>query len=328
MLSIVLSFYNESDVIPELIARLRAVMDSLTVAGQINSYELIFINDASTDHSETLLKEMAEERGDIRVLSMSRNFGVSPCVLAGMEYASGEMLVYMDADLQDPPETIPLMLQAYKAENVDVVHTVRRSRSGETKTKLLITRLGYEILKRVSTISLQIEAGDFKLLSRRVVRQLLRLREKRPFLRGLVCWVGFKQTSIHYDREARFAGETKFPIFGSRVIVNFLSSALIAFSDIPLQFSSWFGALVSLSSVLFSMWIGVEWLRGESIPAWSVPLAILSLLSGVQLFSVGLLGLYIAAIHVESKRRPNFIVEKTLGFAFSPHPVPDSKAGP
>jgi len=326
MLSVVLSFYNESDVIPELVSRLRSVLDGLIQSREIEAYELIFVNDASTDGSEKLLAELSAERGNIRVLSMSRNFGVSPCVLAGMEYASGEMVVYMDADLQDPPETIPLMLRAYKAKKVDVVHTIRRSRSGETKTKLLITRIGYEILKWVSTISLQIEAGDFKLLSRRVVQQLITLREKRPFLRGLVCWVGFKQTSIFYDREARFAGDPKFPIFGSRVIVNFLSSALIAFSDIPLQFSSWFGAMVSLGSVLFSMWLGIEWARGEAIPAWSVPLAILSFLNGAQLFAVGLLGLYIASIHLEVKRRPNYIVEKTLGFAFSPRPAPESNA--
>lgn len=319
ILSVVFSFYNEADVIPELVDRLRKVFDPLLSEGHVAGYELIFVNDASTDNSRKLLEQLGRERGDIRLLNMSRNFGVSPCVLAGMERAAGDAVVYMDADLQDPPETIPSLLAAYKEGN-DVVHTVRRSRTGETKIKLLITRIGYAILKYVSTVPIQINAGDFKLLSRRAVNHLIQLREKRPFMRGLVSWIGFRQTTIYYHREARFAGRTKFQIISPKVITNFFSSALIAFSDLPLQFSSWCGALISVSSVFYSFWLIFELLRGQSIPAWAWPIAIFAFLSGVQLFSIGLLGLYIASIHVESKRRPNYIVESTYGFANSPEP--------
>ena len=259
-------------------------------------------------------------QSDIRVLNMSRNFGVSTCALAGMEYASGEALVYMDADLQDPPETIPEMLAAFRQGDVDVVHTVRRARAGETKVKLLITRIGYVILKYISTITLQVEAGDFKLLSRRAVDHLIGIKEKRPYLRGLISWIGFNQTTIYYDREARFAGKTKFVVLSPKVIANFFSSALIAFSDIPLQFSSWLGALISLFSAVYSAILFIRWLAGAEISSWAFPLAIVAFLSGVQLFCIGLLGLYIAAIHVESKRRPNYIVQSTFGFGYSPAP--------
>jgi len=320
-LSVVLSFFNEGDVIPELVSRLRKALGALEAAGELAGHELIFINDASTDNSRELLESLSAGHDDIRLLNMSRNFGGSTCALAGMEYASGDLLVYMDSDLQDPPETIPEMLAAYKAGgSIDVVHTVRRSRAGETKIKLLITRLGYFILKYLATIRLDVEAGDFKLLSRRAVNHLIQIREKRPYLRGLVSWIGFNQTTVYYNREPRFAGSTKFAIFGPKVIANFFSSALIAFSDLPLQFSSWIGAFISLLSAMYSAWLLVKWLLGWEIPSWALPLAIVAFLSGVQLFCIGLLGLYIAAIHVESKRRPNYIVESTSGFGYSPSP--------
>lgn len=319
-LSVVLSFYNEAQVIPELVSRLRAMFGALLLEGELAWYELIFVNDTSTDNSREILEQLAGDRGDIRILNMSRNFGVSPCVMAGMEHASGDIVVYMDADLQDPPETIPSMLKAMRAEKVDVVHTVRLSRPGETWVKMAITRLGYWILSHVSTIPLQIEAGDFKLLSRRAVNHLVNLREKRPFMRGLVCWIGFPQTTVYYHREARFAGKTKFLVLGPKVITNFLSSALISFSDVPLQFASWFGALLSLLSIIYASWLGWESMKGHEISNLSIGLVIFELISGVQLFSIGLLGLYVSSIHVESKRRPNYILESKFGF-------PDSKTG-
>ncbi len=327
-LSVVISFYNEAEVIPELVARLRKVLSGLVTGGVLSDYELIFVNDASTDRSRELLEQLAASHRDIRILNMSRNFGVSPCVLAGMEYSTGDLVVYIDADLQDPPEVIPEMLKAWSAgPAIDVVHTVRRSRAGETKFKLVCTRIGYWILKYVATITLQIEAGDFKMVSRRAVNHLIQLKEKRPYMRGLVSWIGFNQTSIYYDREARFGGETKFVAMSPKVIANFFSSALISFSDLPLQFSSWFGALVSMGSVLYALWLGIESLQGRRIPTWAFPLGIIAFISGVQLFCIGVLGLYIAAIHVESRRRPNFIVESSFGFENSPEPIARVKDG-
>lgn len=317
-LSVILSFYNEEDVLPELIRRLRAVLRQECQQGSLSAYELIFVNDASTDRSLEILYAAAQGEQDLKILNMSRNFGVSPCVLAGMEYSSGEIVVYMDADLQDPPEVIPELIRAWREQRVDVVHTVRQSRDGESRLKLWLTDVGYYVLKTVSTIQLQIEAGDFKLLSRRAAEHVIQLREKKPFMRGLVCWIGFPQTTVRYHRDARFSGDTKFPVFSRKVIRNFLDSALISFSDVPLQFSLFAGFLVSLGAFLYLIYFFIQIFRGIALPAWSPVMVAVLLLGGAQLLTIGVLGLYINSIYLEAKRRPNYILESTFGFAASP----------
>lgn len=315
VISVVLSFWNEADVLPELIRRLRAAFAGLLEAGEIGAYELIFVNDASTDRSEWILRDAARGRDDLKLINMSRNFGVSPCVIAGMLHARGDAVIYMDADLQDPPELIPELVRVWKSEpDVDVVHTVRKSRAGETRLKLAITRLGYAILRSVSTIDLPLEAGDFKLLSRRAVELVSQFREKRPFLRGLVCWIGFEQRIVHYHRQPRFAGRTKFRVLGLKVIRNFIDSAVISFSDVPLKASTALGALFSCGSLLYMLWMLGGWLAGAEAPGWSATLAAVLFLGGVQLLSIGILGTYVASIFLEAKGRPNFIVRDTAGF--------------
>jgi len=314
-LSVVLSFRNEADVIPELVKRLRNVLINEREDGNLSTYELIFVNDVSTDNSLELLVELAKEYDDIKILNMSRNFGVSPCVMAGLQYASGDLVVYMDADLQDPPEVIPQMLQAWReGDDVDVVHTKRANREGESKIKMFITRIGYSILHHTSSIKLQTEVGDFKLLSRRVVNYLLKLKEKNPFMRGLVLWVGFNQVTITYNRDARFAGETKFQVFSLAVISNFFSSALISFSSIPLQIASILGALSSLISLLLIIHVLLEKLQGRNLPGWTAIMVAVLFIGGVQLLSIGILGLYVSNIFQESKDRPLYIVSNTFGF--------------
>lgn len=315
VISVVFSFFNEEEVLPELLRRTRAVFGRLLDGGEIGGYELIFVNDASTDRSEEILRREARERSDIRLINMSRNFGVSPCVLAGMLYAQGDALVYMDADLQDPPEVIADLVRAWQRDaDVDVVHTVRRSRAGETRLKLAITHLGYAILRCVSTIDLPLDAGDFKLLSRRAVNLVMQFQEKRPFLRGLVCWIGLKQTQVSYDRQPRFSGKTKFHVLGIKVVRNFFDSALISFSDAPLKAVTMLGLLLSLFSLFESLWMLTNWCRGMEVPNWLVILAAVLFTGGVQLVSVGILGTYIASIFLESKGRPNFIIRDCLGF--------------
>jgi glycosyltransferase involved in cell wall biosynthesis len=320
--SVVLSFFNEEEVLIELVRRLRAVFDQLIAAGEIGDYELIFVNDASTDASERILRQAALERPDVKLINTSRNFGVSPCVLVGMLHAAGDAVVYMDADLQDPPEVIAEMVRAWKSDpQVEVVHTVRRSRAGESLLKLTITRVGYAILRAVSTIELPLEAGDFKLLSRRAVDYVTRFGEKRPFLRGLVCWIGFKHAVVHYHRQARHSGTTKFRVLGLKVIRNFIDSAMISFSDVPLKVSAALGMFFSIGALVYMSWVLFEWSRGQTIPGWSATMVAVLFLGGVQLLSIGVLGTYISSIFLEVKGRPNFIVKDTFGFDAPPDEV-------
>jgi dolichol-phosphate mannosyltransferase len=314
-LSVVLSFWNESDIIPELVRRLRLVLGQEREKGTLAGHELIFVNDASTDRSEAILKELAVGHDDIRIVNMSRNFGVSPCVLAGMDFATGDAVVYMDADLQDPPEVIPEMLRAWQSEpDVEIVHTVRTARAGETWFKMFLTRIGYKILKASSMIDLPIQAGDFKLISRRALDQLRRLREKRPFVRGLVCWIGFKQKTVHYERDARFSGPTKHPVLGYKVISNFLDSAIISFSDVPLKFSIVCGMVSLLSALVYMVVLLVQMALGMDIAGWTAIMVAVLFLGGVQLLSIGILGSYVGSIFLETKGRPNYIVKDTFGF--------------
>lgn len=315
-LSVVISFFNEEDVLPELVRRLRDVLRQERDKGMLSGYELIFVNDSSTDRSEEILMAQAKGRDDIKIITMSRNFGVSQCVLAGMEYSTGDLIVYMDADLQDPPETIPDMLSAWKeGKDVDVVNTVRLDRKGESLLKRIFTRIGYRVLKSVININFLVEAGDFKLLSRRAVNHLLLLREKQPFLRGLVYWIGFNQTTVHYHRQGRYSGKTKFPIFNHRVINNFLFSALISFSDVPLKFSLLAGAVTAFFSFCFLIYVLVQkFVLAHTTPGWTAIMAVMSFMGGMQLLIMGIVGLYINSIFLESKKRPNYIVSRISGF--------------
>ena len=315
VVSVVFSFFNEQDVLPELIRRTCAVFDALCDAAAIGDYELLFVNDASTDGSEDLLRQEIERRPQVRLINMSRNFGVSPCVLAGMRHARGDAVIYMDADLQDPPEVIPELVRVWQDDpEVDVVHTVRRSRAGETRLKLAVTRLGYTILRAVSSIDLPREAGDFKLLSRRAANLVTQFDEQRPFMRGLVCFVGLKQAKVYYSRQPRWSGKTKFHVLGPKVIRNFLDSAVISFSDVPLKLATFAGLTFAAVACVVIAGLVAAWSRGAEVPGWSVTLAAVFFIGGVQLTSIGILGSYIGSIFLEAKGRPNYIVRETVGF--------------
>ncbi len=308
LISVVLSFFNEEENIPELVRRLRVSLKN-------RRYELIFVNDVSTDRSLELLKQLAAGQNDIKVINTSRNFGVSICVLAGMRYAKGDAVIYMDADLQDPPELIPSLLEKWQADpETEVVYTTRRSRAGEGALKMAITRLGYRILQATSDIELVPNSGDFKLLSRRVVNELLKMHEAKPFVRGMVTWVGFKQVQVLYDREARHGGETHYPTLGWRVISNFLDSALISFSDVPLKIALILGFIVSGGAFLWLVGVFVMKFLGYTLGGWAAIMSTMLVLGGVQLLTIGVLGLYINAIFRETRHRPRYIVKDTFGF--------------
>lgn len=311
VVSVVLSFYNERAIIPELLMRLRAVLRAQRQDGLIRSYELIFVNDASTDGSADLLRGEIASADDVVLVNMSRNFGVSECVYAGFRHARGDAVIYMDADLQDPPELIPTLLQHWRDDpEAEVVYTTRRRREGESAFKLLLTRIGYRFVNKISDIDLPVDSGDFKLLSRRVVDQLLAMEEKLPYIRGLVSWVGFKQVQVFYDRAPRFDGRrgTKFPVLSRRVIYGYLDRALISFSDAPLKASLILGFLFASLAGLYLIVVLFQKLMGWYEPGWPAIMATMLLLGGIQLVVLGFVGLYINVIFLEVKKRPPYIV--------------------
>jgi dolichol-phosphate mannosyltransferase len=304
----VLSFRNEAAVIPELIDRLTKALDGAAIA-----HELVFVNDASTDASLAILTKQRETNPRIKIVNMSRRFGVAPCVVAGMRHAKGDAVVYMDTDLQDPPELIPTLWARWR-EGADVVYTVRTDRRGESRAKLALTRAAYGLIARASSIDLPVEAGDFKLLSRRVVDELLALDEQDLYLRGLVTWVGFKQVAVPYERQPRAAGETHFPLLGSLGPITTLLAGITSFSHAPLVLFLVMGVVFGGLSKLVLLGMLVAWLVG-SPPSAAAALVVFGVLLWSSLvFGIGVVGLYLARIHREALGRPRYIVESTIGF--------------
>jgi dolichol-phosphate mannosyltransferase len=313
-ISVVLSFYNEADIIPELLKRLRNVFSELISEKQVESYELVFVNDNSRDNSEELLRAELD-KGDVVLVNMARNFGVSECVLAGMEHATGDAVIYMDADLQDPPEVIPDMVKAWRNDpEVEVVYTTRLKRDGEHPLKMLITKIGYRFIRAISNINLPVDSGDFKLLSRCVVKHLLSMKEDRPYLRGLVSWIGYKQVPVFYNREARFdgGGNTKMPVMSKRVVYYWLDRALISFSDAPLKIILFAGMGLSVFSLLYIFVVLFQKIMGWYTPGWPALMCAILFIGGVQMMMMGFIGLYVGAIFRETKGRPLYIIKEIL----------------
>jgi len=294
LVSVVLSFRNEAENIPTLVARLGAAF-----AEQPVDYELIFVNDASTDRSLDLLIGERARNPRVKVLNMSRRFGVAEGVLAGMEAARGDAVVYMDADLQDPPELIPELIARWRAGS-DVVHTIRTRRHGENALKMLATGMAYRIIQFGSSIELPVDAGDFKLLSRRVVDHLLKLREADPYLRGLVVWLGYPQVFVPYEREARHAGRTHFPFFSRNPWKTF-ALGLTTFSFMPIYACLALAAAGLVLAAVLALTSGL--MAGLLVFLWA-------LLMG----AVAVVGVYVIRIYKDVRGRPAFIVASRVGF--------------
>ena len=310
LVSVVFSFRDEESNIQELIHRVRAVFLKINI-----DYEFIFVNDDSTDRSLKILQHERVADPKIKIISMSRCFGVSPCILAGMKYSQGDAIVYLDSDLQDPPELIEKMIEQWQ-QGYEVVHTTRTKRHGEHPLKMLVTAWAYKAINFVSEINIKENTGDFKLLSRKVVDQILRLNEHDPFMRGLPVWVGFKQTHIYYERKARFAGETHFSFFSKGPTKEFIRG-IVSYSSSPLYLSFYLGLLTCLVSaflIVYALVIKVLGVSGEGVP--SIIIAI-SFFSGITMVINGIMGLYIAKIYEQLKGRPRYIVADTEGFDVS-----------
>jgi dolichol-phosphate mannosyltransferase len=309
LLSIVLSFRNEADLLQELTSRLTRVLEQSGCR-----HELIFVDDASTDGSEGVLRSIAAQDARVRVIRMSRRFGPSECVFAGLRHAAGDAAVFMDTDLQDPPELLPALIARWR-DGADVVHTVRTRRLGESRMKMAFTGLAYRLIRALADIDLQVEAGDFKLLSRRAVDALLSTNEVDPYLRGLAVWVGFRQESVSYERQPRGAGVSHFPFFSPNPWRTVLSG-LTSFSVLPLLIWGPLGLLLCAASLP-----GLIMAAAGSGSQTLLIVSLVLLLGGLQMMALGVIGLYVARVFRQSRARPAYIIADTWGW---PGGVPPS----
>ena len=303
-LSLVLPIYNEEEVIPELDRRLHEFMTQLGVPT-----EIVFVNDGSRDRSMELLREAAGKEPRYRVLSFARNFGHQTAITAGVDYARGQAVVVMDADLQDPPEVVLEMVAKWR-QGFDVVYGRRRKREGESFFKLVTARIFYRLFAAMIPIEVPLDTGDFRLMSRSVVVALRELRETHRFVRGMVAWVGFKQTEVLYDRPGRFAGETKYPL---RKMVRFALDGITSFSVLPLRFSTYLGMLMSIASLGVIVWALLsKFVYHHVVEGWTGLIIVVAIFASVQLLMIGILGEYVGRIYEEVKRRPLYVVGETV----------------
>ncbi len=310
-LSLVVPIYNEDATIPELDRRLRAFFGALD--GPVGeSWEVIFVNDGSQDRSLELLRAMAAREPRYRVLSFARNFGHQMAITAGLDRAEGAAVVVMDADLQDPPEVVSAMIDRWR-QGFDVVYGVRLQRYGETWFKRVTAVAFYRLLRAMlGGVSVPVDAGDFRLMSRPVVLTLRALREQHRFVRGMVAWVGFRQTAVTYERPPRFAGETKYPL---GKMIRFAIDGITSFSVVPLRIATWLGVGAAGVALLGGFWALYEKLYGSgTVPGWTTIMILVGMGSSAQLLMTGILGEYIGRIYEEVKRRPLFVVGEEINF--------------
>lgn len=299
LLSVIAPVYDEQDTVEEFCRR---VDDALTGV----PYELVLVDDGSSDATPEILARLAGADARIKVVHLSRNFGHQAALTAGLEHARGEAACMLDSDLQDPPEVIPRLLQQWR-QGADVVYAVRSKRDGETRFKLATAKLFYRLFRRTSRLDLTPDSGDFRLLDRGALDALLSMEERNRFLRGMTIWIGFTQTAVEYDRDARHAGETKYPL---RKMVRFSLDAILSFSSRPLQLATALGFLCSVFALLLLPLVVLARIFevfGAGIPT---VLAVVMLIGGVQLISIGIIGEYVGRIYEEVKRRPLYVVSE------------------
>ncbi len=313
-LTVVIPIFNEEEVLPELARRLREVIAVWET--QIASWEVVFVNDGSRDESLTQLKALAAAEPRFKVISFSRNFGHQMAITAGLDRAEGEAVVIMDADLQDPPEVVSEMITRWR-EGYDVVYGVRTKRLGETLFKRLTAKMFYRVLRAMlGGVSIPADAGDFRLIGRPVVLAMRALRERHRFVRGMVAWVGFRQTAVYYARPARFAGETKYPL---RKMVRFAVDGIASFSVVPLRFATWLGVASGIVAMLTAAWAIYERFFGSGVvQGWPTIMIAVALGASAQLLMTGVLGEYVGRIYEEIKRRPLYITAEEFNLDSAP----------
>lgn len=311
LLSIVVPVYNEQEVIDETFRRLSATFKDYCM-----DIEYIFINDGSRDNTYFKLREIASSNKEVRVINFARNFGHQIAITAGMDYAKGDAIVIIDADLQDPPEVILEMVDKW-VEGYQVVYGKRLQREGETFFKKLTAKVFYRFLDSMTDVKLPVDVGDFRLIDRKVCDAMKCLPERSRYVRGLVSWVGFKQTSVEYHREKRFAGETKYPL---KKMLKLAGDGIFSFSYKPLKLATFMGMLVSALSFIYLIIVLVQRIvKNDVASGWASSMAVSLFLNGVMLIVIGIMGEYVGRIYEEVKARPLYVVGELMGFDEDQH---------
>jgi len=305
-LSVVVPMYNEEEVIEVTYRRLKTVLDKLG-----ETYEIVFVNDGSRDRTADIVRSLCAEDRRVKLVEFSRNFGHQIAVTAGMDHASGRTVVLIDADLQDPPELIADMVAKWR-EGYDVVYGKRIERKGESWFKKLTAAAFYRLLRSMTSVNIPVDTGDFRLMDRKVSDALTSMRERSRFIRGLVSWAGFKQTSVDYVRDERFAGETKYPL---RKMIRLSLDAMTSFSTRPLKIASVLGFVLSAVGFVYLFVVLYQRLFTDTTTqGWTSMIAISLLFHGITLSLLGVLGEYIGRTYEESKGRPLYLVAEAVNF--------------
>jgi dolichol-phosphate mannosyltransferase len=305
-LSVVAPCFNEAAGLQEFHRRVREVCCS--VVG--DSYEVLLVDDGSRDATWSVMCDIARLDHNVVAIRLSRNHGHQLALTAGLHHCTGERVLIIDADLQDPPELLPAMMKIIDESGAEVVYGQRRTRDGETRFKTLTADAFYRVLQRLTDVQIPVDTGDFRLMSRRAVVVLNDMPEHYRFIRGMVSWIGMKQIPFLYDRDSRFAGETKYPI---SKMIRFAIDAITGFSIVPLRFASFMGVCVGLISLVLITYTLGSWAFGRVVEGWTSLSTIFLIVSSAQLLVLGCIGEYLGRLYMEAKNRPLFIVDKVVG---------------
>jgi polyisoprenyl-phosphate glycosyltransferase len=311
LISVIVPCYNEEAVIVETNRQLLGTLEAIPQ----EDFEIVYVDDGSSDATPDILRELQAANRHVRVVRLSRNFGHQLAVSAGLENVSGDAVIIIDADLQDPPEVIPEMIDRWR-DGYQVVYGLRRERAGETTFKLWTAKAFYRLINRISDVDIPLDVGDFRLLDRQIVNVLLAMPERDRFLRGMVSWIGFRQIGVLYDRGPRSAGESKYSLIK---MLRFAVDSIISFSFAPLRLAIWGGFIAlgaSFVGIVYALAIRLyttDWVKG-----WASIFTAVLFLGGVQMITLGIVGEYVGRIYAEVKLRPLFVVRERLGFNDEP----------
>jgi polyisoprenyl-phosphate glycosyltransferase len=303
-ISIAIPLFNEEENIGVLYERLTAVL-----SGIASSYEIIFVDDGSTDSSFSKIIEISKKDQRVKGMALSRNFGHQIALTAGLEYAKGDVVITMDADLQHPPEMIPRLYEEYKKGN-DVVNTFRETTADAGLLKRFTSFVFYKLINRLSDVYIEPASADFRLMSRKALDGFLKIKEKTRFTRGLITWMGYTQTMVHYHAAERFSGSTKYTF---KKMLAFGLEGVASFSTKPLRISFYLGLITSLVGLLYSVYAIINYFKGHTVPGWTSILVSVLILGGIQLISIGIIGEYLARVFNEAKGRPLYLVKDYAG---------------